>query len=477
MIVADLQSQHVRRQLVRCRIHRIRRMHKALIVACLAAALVMTGCGGMGTDPNSNQNPPPPPPPPPADITVVNHIVYMMQENQSFDRYFGQLNAYRQSKGFGADVDVTPANASQLAFDHSTSFTPFHMISMCVEDLSSYWNESHNDWNHFAPTTATPLMDGYANSAGGNSRNAVPPGFDINGQRVMGYYDDGDLPYYYFMATQFAMSDKWFAPLMSNTPSSRLYAMAATSHGVVNKPLTQINIPTIFDELQKAGISWKNYVPDYPNGSSLKAFPAFTKYASNIVPMSQYFTDLTNGTLPQVAFIDRDSKNGLDEHPGTGINIQKGAAYVKKIIDALMNSSSWQDSVFFLTYDEGGGFYDHVPPVSTVSPDGIPPVLGSNDTCTATPGPMCDFVYTGFRLPNIVVSPFAKAHYVDHTPFDTTAILTFIEKRFNLAHLTQRDAAQPDISFFFDFAGKPNLTPPTPPSQPTNGPCYVNALP
>ena len=278
-------------------------MHKALIVACLAAALVMTGCGGMGTDPNSNQNPPPPPPPPPADITVVNHIVYMMQENQSFDRYFGQLNAYRQSKGFGADVDVTPANASQLAFDHSTSFTPFHMISMCVEDLSSYWNESHNDWNHFAPTTATPLMDGYANSAGGNSRNAVPPGFDINGQRVMGYYDDGDLPYYYFMATQFAMSDKWFAPLMSNTPSSRLYAMAATSHGVVNKPLTQINIPTIFDELQKAGISWKNYVPDYPNGSSLKAFPAFTKYASNIVPMSQYFTDLTNGTLPHLDHI------------------------------------------------------------------------------------------------------------------------------------------------------------------------------
>jgi phospholipase C len=451
-------------------------MHRALIVACFAAVLVMTGCAGIAGDSNSNQNPPPPPPPPPADLTVVNHVIFMMQENQSFDRYFGQLNAYRQSKGYGADVNGTPANASQLSFDHSTTFTPFHMVSMCAEDLSSYWNESHNDWNHFAPTTATPLMDGYANSAGGNSRNSL--GFDINGQRVMGYYDDSDLPYYYFMATQFAMSDAWFSPLMSNTPSSRLYAMAATSHGVVNKPLTQVKIDTIFDELERKGISWKNYVPDYPNGSSLKPFPIFAKFTgTKIVPMSQYFTDAKSGNLPQVAFIDRDSKAGLDEHPGPGISVQKGAAYVKTIIDALMASSNWDDSVFFFTYDEGGGFYDHVPPVATVSPDGIPPVLGANDTCTATPGPMCDFVYTGFRLPNFVVSPFAKAHYVDHTPMDTTAILTFIEKRFGVAALTARDAAQPDISYFFDFAGKPNLTPPTPPAQPTNGPCYVNALP
>lgn len=400
-----------------------------------------------------------------------------MQENRSFDEYFGQLNAYRQSQGLGADVDGTPANASELAFDHSTSFTPFHMNSMCVEELSSFWNESHNDWNHEAPTSATAAMDGFANSAGDDSRNSTI-GYDINGQRVMGYYDDGDLPYYYFMATQFAMSDRWFSPVMTNTPASRLYTMAATSHGVIDKPLTQINISTIFDELGQAGVTWKNYVQDYPNGSSLKSFPAFAKYVGkNIVPASQYFTDLTNGTLPQVAFIERDSKDGLDEHPGLGISVQKGAAYVASLINALMNSSSWKDSVFFLTYDEGGGFYDHVPPVVAVSPDGIPPVLATNDVCATTPGPMCDFTYTGFRLPNIVVSPFAKPHYVDHTPIDTTAILTFIEKRFGLKPLTKRDAAQPDISFFFDFGGAPNLNPPTPPAQPTNGPCYITSLP
>jgi phospholipase C len=457
-------------------------MSKTLAVLVLGLAVIAASCGGGSVpqvvDPPPPTPAPPPPPPPPADIKVVNHIVYMMQENRSFDHYFGQLNSYRQSQGAGADVDGTPANASQLSYDHTTTFTPFHMNSKCVEDLSSYWNESHNDWNHYNPTSSTPLMDGFANSAGGNSRNSAI-GYDINGQRVMGYYDDTDLPYYYFMATQFAMSDRWFSPAMTNTPANRMYAVAATSHGVVNKPLVQLNIPTIFDDLEQANISWKVYVPNFPNGTVLKGFTAYAKYLNTkIVPIAQYFTDLNSGTLPQVAMIERDSQGGTDEHPGAGVNVEKGAAYVANVINSLMASSAWKDSVFFLTYDEGGGFYDHVPPVQTVSPDGIKPILGPNDTCTGlTTGPTCDFVYTGFRLPNFVVSPFSKPHYVDHTNMDTTAILKFIELRFGLNPLSARDTAQPDISFFFDFTNKPNLNPPTPPTQPTNGPCYITSLP
>jgi phospholipase C len=447
-------------------------MNKRLITILLVPISLLTGCGGTATgsapDPKHGNS---------ADITSINHIIYMLQENQGFDRYFGQLNTYRQSHGLSGDADVTPTDASQVAYDQSTMFTPFHMGSMCVEELSSYWNESHNAWNHLAPTSATPLMNGFAISAGNNSRHSNPIGYDMNGQRVMGYYDDTDLPYYYFMATQFAISDHWFAPVMTNTPANRMYAVAATSRGVINKPLTQVNVPTIFDELEQAKITWKNYVPDFPKGSSLKPFPVFAKYVgTNIVPMPDYFTDLTKGTLPQVAFIDRDSRSGLDEHPGGGNSVQRGAAYVASIINALIDSSAWKDSVFFLTYDEPGGFYDHVPPVPTVSPDGIPPVLLPGDTCSTTSGPTCDFVYTGFRLPNLVISPFAKTHYIDHTPIDTTAILRLIEIRFGLQPLTKRDAAQPDISFFFDFSNKPNLKPP-PPSQPTTGPCYTNSFP
>jgi phospholipase C len=452
-------------------------MSKILAVLVLGLTVIAASCGG-GTTTKVVDPPPPVQPPPPSDITVVNHIIYMMQENRSFDHYFGQINSYRLSQGAGPDVDGTPANASQLSYDHTTTFTPFHMNSKCVEDLSSYWNESHNDWNHFNPTTSTPLMDGFANSAGGNSRNSAI-GYDINGQRVMGYYNDTDLPYYYFMATQFAMSDRWFAPAMTNTPANRMYAVAGTSHGVVNKPLVQLNIATIFDELEQAHISWKVYVPNFPNGTALKGFTAYSKYLnSKIVPIAQYFTDLNSGNLPQVAMIERDSQGGADEHPGAGVSIEKGAAYVANILNSLMASSAWQDSVFFLTYDEGGGFYDHVPPVQTVSPDGIKPILGLNDTCAGlTTGPTCDFVYTGFRLPNFVVSPFSKPHYVDHTNIDTTAILKFIELRFRLKTLTARDAAQPDISFFFDFTNKPNLNPPTPPTQPASGPCYITSLP
>jgi len=232
----------------------------------------------------------------------------MLQENRSFDHYFGSLNAYRQSQGFGGDVDVTPTTASQFSYDHSVAFSPFHMGFMGMEDLSAYWNESHNAWNHTDHTSATPAMDGFANAAGGNSR--ASGGFDINGQRVMGYYTEEDLPYYYFMATQFAMSDRWFSPVMTNTPANRMYAMAATSQGVINKPVAQLTADTIFDKLEAAGISWRDYVPDYPHGSSLKAFAAFAKYVgTKIVPMDQYFTDLKNGTLPQVAFIDRNSES------------------------------------------------------------------------------------------------------------------------------------------------------------------------
>ena len=314
----------------------------------VAACFSLLGCGaGKATDAHPIQQQDPP------ALDSVNHIVFMMQENEVFDHYFGQLNNYRQSLGLSPDADVTPQNATQLAYDHSVSFTPFHMVSMCTEDLSSFWNESHNDWNHASPTSGVSLMDGFANSAGNNSRHS-PTGFDIDGKRVMGYYDETDLPYYYFMATQFAISDRWFSAVMSNTPSNRMYAVAATSHGVINKPLVQANVATIFDELDSAGITWKNYVQDYPKGSSLRPFPVYAKsVGTKIAPMADYFTDLANGTLPQVAFIERDAREGLDEHPGAGNSVQKGAAYVATIINALMTSGAWKDSIFFLIYDEG----------------------------------------------------------------------------------------------------------------------------
>src|SRR5262249_35371347 len=325
--------------------------------------------------------------------------------------------------------------------------------------------------------------------------------FDVRGARAMGFFNETILPYYYFMAAQFAISDKWFSPVPSNSPPNRLYALAATSRGLVhakNAGFNSSQVPNIFQRLQEKGISWKVYYTDVdpdsgaPN-TTLNAFQPFaTNSGKNIVPVdcnrkkpdgspatpctpgqSDYFTDLKNGTLPQVALIEPGFNSGLDEHPGN--DVQSGAAYVASIINALMGSSSWKDSVFFLEYDEAGGLYDHVKPITVPSPDGIKPgadlVSGKDNFtyCNGDPrqGICVDFTRTGFRIPNIVVSPFAKKHFVSHLPADFTAILKFIETRFKLAALNNRDNWQPDISTeFFDFVNAPWKTPPTPPFQP-----------
>jgi phospholipase C len=236
----------------------------------------------------------------------------------------------------------------------------------------------------------------------------------------------------------------------------------------------------IFDLLQAAGVSWKVYVTD-PFTNPANADTTLNSYSNggspNIVPVSQYFTDLQNGTLPSVAFIETGYLTGQDEHPNN--NVQTGATYAASLINALMASSSWKSSVFMLTYDEGGQLYDHVPPQPAVSPDGIPPVdLLSNNVCSGQAGqqPACDFTLTGFRVPLLVISPFTKKHFVWQKVADYTAILKFIETRFKLSSLTKRDAAQPDMTEFFDFTNPPWLTPPSPPGQLNNGTCDFQSL-
>ncbi|HEY5028000.1 MAG TPA: alkaline phosphatase family protein, partial [Candidatus Angelobacter sp.] len=207
----------------------------------------------------------------------------------------------------------------------------------------------------------------------------------------------------------------------------------------------------------------------------------------NIATVDQFLADANSGKLPQVVYIEPASAEGLDEHPsdiGAGPNnIQTGAAFVATLINGLMQSPSWKDSIFILTWDEFGGFYEHVSPQPAVSPDGIAPKdLRAGDICLNTDGtinssPTCNFQFTGYRLPLVVISPFTKKSFVSHTVADYTATLKLIEARFNLPSLTARDAAQMDMSEFFDFNNVPWKTPPTPPNQITTGACYLDHLP
>jgi phospholipase C len=484
-----------------------------------------------------------------ASLQSINHIIFLAQENRSFDSYFGAMRAYWAANGIpdqqfdGLPQFSPPANPALApavpGCDPVTStptvchvnpaggevgppVTSYHLNTMCIENPSPSWGESHGDWNASDSVSPTPTLDGFVRTAANDARqlttNGVPtPFFDVNGIRSMGYYDGGDLNYYYAMATAFATSDSWFSPAMTRTPPNREYLVAATSHGYAyqrgtNPPLNSALIPstTIFEVLQNAGISWKIYVPTggtpcatNPTASCLMRFSyvhdftfgptIVSTYPQNIVPVSQFFIDAQNGTLPQVAQIEPASNAGLDEHPSDVdgnppcCSVQAGANFASSLINAVMGSSSWQNSVFVLTFDEFGGTYDHVAPQPTASPDGIPPVdLFQGDPCFGNPtaGPTCDFTYTGYRVPLIVVSPFAKKNFVSHQTRDYTAILKLIETRFGLSPLTSRDAAQVDMADpttgFFDFTNVPWKVPPTNiPAQIVLGQsqCYLDHLP
>ena len=407
-------------------------------------------------------------------IQSVKHIVFMLQENRTFDNYFGRLNEYRAAHSLPQDVDGVPQGASNPSYDGTTSVPAFHIQTMCAENQSPSWDEEHVNANRYDAGSNTATMDGFVFVAAKLARETGLT--DIDGIRVMGYYDGTDLPYYYFMASQFATSDRWFAPVMSNSMVNRIYLFAGTSAGHAYPFNTTLINMNIFEMLQNNGISWKVYLtpsggvsdgdPEDTGNTYLNSFQPFASvHQDKIVPVSEYLSDVANGTLPAVSFIE--TTPGLDEHPGK--NIQLGAAYGATLINALMASQSWADSVFILAWDEEGGLYDHVPPAPAVKPDDLSPI----DLAGHIQG---DFDRTGFRVPLLVVSPFTKPHYVSHSTADYTAILKFIETRFNLPSLTNRDAAQIDMTEFFDFAAVPWRIPPTPPAQPINGTCDYQHL-
>ena len=477
----------------------------------------------------------------------LNHIILFAQENRSFDHYFGYMRAYWAANGItdqsfdglpqfnpasgmpplkgpaptnpGCDPS-NPDGPNVCSPDENNLVTSFHLDSICTEELSPFWNESHVDWNdHFSyPSTIDPELNGFVEAAGNDARQyPLATVNDVDGLRSMGFFNDSDLNYYYFMASNFATSDRWFTPVMSRTQLNRMYMIAATSQGYIypigsnSADQNQITATPIFEALQNAGITWKIYVNadntscatmtgdeqskclligySYLNqftyeGVILNSEGKSPDLLQNIVPLTQFTTDAQNGTLPQFAMIEPAGAQGLDEHPSDNDaypeNIQKGAAYAAGLINTLMTSPSWKDSAMIFTYDEAGGFYDHVPPQTAVVPDqyAYPIDLQPGDLCDGAnqSSGICSFGMTGYRIPMIVISPFSKKNYVSHTVYDTTAVLTLVEKRFGLPALTARDQSQSDMSTdFFDFTNIPWATPPTPPTQNTGGTCSTAA--
>ncbi len=510
---------------------------------------------------------------PAGSLQSIQHVVFMLQENHSFDNYFGMLNPYRHANslnigddGVDYEVDGIDDKLSKItnSDDEGDTYSPFKFTSTCIDDLSSDWLASYGDVSRWDFSTARPiLMDGFVHDAEGYTKSCTATGAtcsgsftDMTGQRAMGYYDQDFLNYYYYMASQFAISDRWFSPVSSKSISNRIATFSGgTTQGLVKDPgndgLGQLDIRSIFEELDQSNVTWKiyytvtqgfclsdddcpttnnarypatdfsnfvystHYLYQNPSGAACTAptqpssvvgdsTNSFCIDPNHIAPISSYYTDLTNGTLPSFSFIEA-GYGANDEHPGSQQTILDGQAEVSQVINAFMTSPEWKSSVFFLSYDEGGGPYDHVPPVPSHSNDNTDASLGSIldiaqiavnpdsygpcvpqgggaptlhcDLGTSDPGANATdaaaqqgfAAQLGFRVPNFIVSPFVRKHYVSHTPMDHTAVIKFVENRFigSSAHLTARDAAQPDLMEFFDFNQMPWATPPSPPAPVT----------
>jgi phospholipase C len=370
---------------------------------------------------------------------AINHVVVLMQENRSFDSYFGQLHFEGQP---GVDPEPNTGNPDPTN-PLNPPIKPFHKTTYCeTADLNHSWQGTHLEWNN-------GLMNGFT------AQNVDPT--DPNGSRTMGWYDRSDLPFYYALANTFGIGNRYFASVLGPTFPNRFYLYAGTSFGHIANdipPPGGYTQPTILRELTNAGISWKVYYNEVPFAG---LFSDFEQHADHGFPISQYYLDAQTGNLPQVAFVDPifegSANTENDEHPSS--NIQVGEQFVSQVVNGLMTSPNWHDSAMFLTYDEHGGFYDHVASPAAPAPDNIPPPAGS--------GPWL-FNNYGIRVPAMVISPYSRPHFVSQTVNDHTSILRFIELRFGLAALTNRDAQANPMLEFFNFTGPPAFA--TPPSLP-----------
>lgn len=365
-------------------------------------------------------------------IPQIDHIVIYMQENRSYDHYFGM-------SGIGDGLTIgpggTPTNANpDLNGDPYvvTRATQFCDTARCT---SQSWNASHLSYDDGA-------MDGFIRAAGG----AVGS---------MTYWMPEDLPFYDSLARTFPICDRWFASVLAQTFPNRRFLQAATSMGIVSTDVNEVlatpDAPNgiIWDRLNDAGITWKDYAVDL---ADILLFPNFYQAnSSHVFSIDDFLTDCANGTLPQVSIVSPGNAAYSEERPN---DIQLGEAYSATVVDALLQSPQWPSSALFFTYDEHGGYYDHVPPPAAPVPDSIPPRI------TAPPDQPGAFDRYGMRVPGFVISPFARADYVSHVVHDHTSILKFIETKWNLEAMTFRDANADDLLDCFDFDGAPFADPP-----------------
>jgi phospholipase C len=364
--------------------------------------------------------------PAPRNLPIDTFVVLMM-ENRSFDHYLGWLP--------GADGRQA---GLQFTDKHGTVHATHRLID--VFQGCGFLDPDHS-WDGGRTELDGGRMDGFLRADS-----------DVCS---IGYYTEQDVPFTPHMAKAFTAFDRFFCSLLSSTYPNREYMHAAQSYGMVDNslPTSQGGFPdtTIFAALSKAGVSNRYFYSDLPF-SALWGEAGLARSSQ----VQQYYEQAAAGTLPALSFVDpsfqgEDQGTSGDEHPHGDIRV--GQAFVADIVHAFMESPQWSRGALFVVYDEWGGFFDHVVPPR------VPDLRSSRDLSK-------DFGQMGFRIPAVLVSPYARRGHVDHSIYGFESILKMIRYRYGLPPLTPRDLYANNIAYAFDWESKPQLEPPQLPTPP-----------
>lgn len=356
-------------------------------------------------------------------LDKVQHIIFMIKENHTFDNYFGTFS--------GADGATTGTTAGGQSTPLRTMPDSYSSPTLC------------NSWS-----CALQAMD--------NGKMDQFPLASYVQTTQQG------IPSYFAYAQTFALADRMFTSVHGPSFPNHLYTVAAQSGGAIDDPVNAggkwgcdapptatvqvlnpdgsitnqfpcFDFPTLPDRLEDAGITWKYYAPSQGEGcpdcplDAIKHIRETSLWAAHVVPQTQFIADTQNGQSPAVSWVEFPFDQS--EHPPT--SICQGENATVQLVNAVMGSSEWNSSVIFITWDDFGGFYDHVPP------------------------PQVDAFGLGPRVPLLVISPYAKAGYLSHAQHEFSSILKFIETRYALQPLTPRDQAADTMMDSFDFTQQP----------------------
>jgi len=302
---------------------------------------------------------------------------------------------------------------------------PYHETTTCVQV-----NPDHA-WDGLHAAVDGGKMDGFVR---------------VGGAPTMGYYDERDLPFYYFLGSSFALADRYFASVLGPTFPNRFYFLLATSVGITctGCAFPPVDTPSLLDELDAKGIDWGAYSEDNDPFEGVLGLDWQAKHAAHLHTVDDFRAAIATGDVPPVVFVD-SRQEIRDEHPMSDVQI--GEAWTREMYEAIVASPVWPTAAIFWTYDEGGGFADHVPPPTT---------------CPPAPSEAA-FFELGTRVPFVAISPWARRRHVSHVVHEHTSITRFIETVFDLPALTARDANSDALLDMFDFACPPDMSTPTGP--------------